>query len=140
MRQRTASVSNGRLNRRFRLTHEWVVVLAIALAALWILASFAQELRFTNGLKHQTRDLGGQNAALQKQNQSYREDIAASSTGAAGDEEARQNGYAKPDERQFVVGQPPSPAPVRAAAGTGSAHQAATPNPFQRFWSWLSGG
>ncbi len=139
MRQRSASVSNGRFNRRLPLPHEWVAVLAIALAALWILGSFAQELRFTNGLKHQASDLTSQNALLQKQNDSYRRDIAASSSGAAGEEEARQNGYARPDEQQFVVGQPPGPVPVPVASPGQPARQTPEPNPLRRFWSWLGG-
>ncbi len=139
MRQRTASVSNGRFNRRLPLAHEWVAVVAIALAVLWILLSFAQELRFTNGLKHQASDLSSQNAVLQKQNESYRRDIAASNSGAAAEEEARQNGYARPDERQFVVGQPPRPLPPPLATRAQPRGQTPAPSPVQRFWSWLSG-
>lgn len=85
---------------------------------LWLLWSFAQEMQLNRELAHRAAELRRQNAALESENAGYRRDIAASSSGAAAEEEARQNGYSRPTERVYLVVATPSPTPSAAPART----------------------
>jgi cell division protein FtsB len=89
------------------------------LVAGWIIWAFAQELYLSYQLSRQAGDLRTQNAALQVSNEGYRRDIAAVSSGAAAEEEARLNGYSRSDEKLYLVSPPgsqPSRSPARTAA------------------------
>ena len=123
MRPRRASASNGIVDRRVRLSHQTVLLGAMAVAALWMAGSLFQELSLNQSLSHQASDLRAQNAALSTTNGEYRRDITAVSSGAAAEEEARKDGYARSNEKLYLVGTPPpppTPAPSKAkASGSG---------------------
>ncbi len=97
--------------------------------------SFAQEVYVSHQLSEQASALRRQDAALQAENDGYRRDIAAMASGAAAEEEARLNGYARGDEKLYLVSAPPpEPAPARATVKVESAHD----NPLESFSRWLN--
>src|SRR5438309_12090105 len=116
MRHRKASAIYGIVNQRPRLTREALVVVAVAVAATWLTWSFAQEIQVSRDLGRQASQLRQQNAALQAENRGYQRDIAASTSGAAAEEEARGDGYSKPKEKLYMIGASPAPTPARAPA------------------------
>ncbi|TMD35944.1 MAG: hypothetical protein E6I95_03265 [Chloroflexi bacterium] len=81
------------------------------LAAVWVGWAFAQEAFVSHRLLQQTADLRHQNAAIAAQNQGYKKDVQAITSGSANEEEARLNGYAKPNEHTYLITTPPSPTP-----------------------------
>ncbi len=94
-----------------------LVTLAVVLVlAIWVGYGFAQEAYLSHRLSQQAADIRHQNAVLAAQNQGYRKDVQAITSGAANEEEARLNGYAKPNERTFLVTTPPSPSPTPPAS------------------------
>ena len=117
------------------------LVLAAALA-VWALYSFGQELYLEHQLGVQAAQLQQQNDALAAQNEGYQRDNAALESGAAAEEDARLNGYARGDEKVYLVGPAPTPTPAApaASAASGAAHRAAArPAPSRSFWDWLTG-
>ncbi len=98
-----------------------LVMLAVfAIVAIWVGFAFVQEAYLSHKLSQQAADLRHQNAGLGAQNQGYKRDVQAITNGSADEEEARLNGYAKPNERTFLVTTPasPSPAPPAKASPT----------------------
>jgi len=124
MRPRRASASNGIVDRRVRLSHQTVLLAAMAVAALWMAGSLVQELSLNQSLSQQAGDLRAQNAALSTTNGEYRRDITAVSSGAAAEEEARKDGFARSDEKLYLVATPPPPthppAKAKPARGPGN--------------------
>jgi hypothetical protein len=105
------SVRTGGLSMRHAVTS--VVFLVVA---IWVGYAFAQEAYLSHKLTQQAADLRHQNVVIASQNQGYRKDVQAITSGSANEEEARLNGYAKPSERTFLVTTPPSPSPTPAAS------------------------
>ena len=105
------SVRTGGLSMRHAVTS--VVFLVVA---IWVGYAFAQEAYLSHKLTQQAADLRHQNAVIASQNQGYKKDVQAITSGSANEEEARLNGYAKPSERTFLVTTPPSPSPMPAAS------------------------
>jgi cell division protein FtsB len=94
-----------------------VVVIAVVLVALtWAGIAFAQEAYIGHKLSQQVADLRHQNVVLAAQNQGYKKDVQGITTGTADEEEARLNGYSKPQERLYLVTAPPSPSPTPPAS------------------------
>ncbi len=93
-----------------------VVSAACLVIAVWAGYAFAQEAYLSHKLSQQAADLRHQNAVLAEQNQGYKRDVQAITSGSANEEEARLNGYAKPNERTFLVTTPPSPSPTPPAS------------------------
>ena len=122
MRQRRASASNGIVDQRMRLSHQTLILAAMGVFALWMGGSLVQELSLNQSLSHQAADLRDRNASLRTTNSEYLKDIAAVSSGAAAEEEARKDGYARSDEQLYAVATPPppSPAPARRKAASSS--------------------
>ena len=116
MRHRRASASNGILDQRVRLSHQTFLLAAMAVIGLWMVGSLVQEVSLNQSLSRQSADLRDRNASLRATNDEYRKDIAAVSSGAAAEEEARKDGYARSDERIYLIGTPPPPTPAPAAA------------------------
>ena len=82
-----------------------VALLALLLAvAIWVAYAFAQEMLLNHQLNAQAADLRRQNAVVAAQNQGYRRNLLASSAGTTAGEDARVHGYARGDERVYVVG------------------------------------
>ena len=116
MRPRRASASNGIVDKRVRFSHQTFLLAAIAVFGLWMLGSLVQELTLNQSLIQQAAQVRNQNAALASTNDAYRKDISAVSSGAAAEEEARKDGYARGNEKLYLVGTPPPSGPVQAAA------------------------
>ena len=93
-----------------RTTSFGVRHVAIAVAALIALAwggvAFAQEAYVSHRLSQQVSDLRKQNAEIAAQNAGYRKDVQALNNGRADEEEARLNGFAKPNEKTYLVAPP----------------------------------
>ena len=88
------------------------VVLVIGGAALiWGGIAFAQEAYISHKLSQQVSDLRKQNAEIAAQNAGYKKDVQGLTSGTANEEEARLNGYAKPNEKTYLVTTQPSPSP-----------------------------
>lgn len=83
----------------------------VALAVAWAGMAFAQEAYVGHKLSQQAADLRHQNVVLAAQNQGYHKDVQALTSGAAAEEESRLSGYAKPQERLYLVTAAPSPSP-----------------------------
>lgn len=110
MRQTIALAPPGAPRPRL-LTARRTIFISVALCAVvWAAFGYAQEAYLGHKLGQQVSDLRRQNAALSAQNQGYRRDISAINNGSADEEEARQNGYSKPNERVYLVTGTPSPA------------------------------
>ena len=87
------------------------VIALIALAALiWAGAAFAQEAFISHKLSQQVSDLRKQNSQIASQNAGYRKDVQALTNGTGDEEEARLNGFARPNEKTYLV-TTPSPSP-----------------------------
>jgi hypothetical protein len=89
-----------------------LILVAIVAAAIWAGIAFTQEAYIGHKLSQQAADLRRQNAVLGAQNQGYHKDVQAITSGAADEEEARLNGYAKPQERLYLITAAPSPSPT----------------------------
>ena len=99
-----------------RLSHQTFLLAAMAVFALWMVGSLVQELSLNQSLSQQAASLHDQNAALRTTNDAYRKDIGAVTSGAAAEEEARRDGYARSNEKLYVVATPPPANPVPAAS------------------------
>jgi cell division protein FtsB len=147
MRHRFASASDGVLRpRRVRVSRELLLLASLAVLAVWIVAAFGQELYLSYQLTRQAADLRRENAALQVANEGYQRDIAAVSSGAAAEEEARLNGYSRADERLYLItvrSAPGGPAPgvpsTAQPSGAGKKQGRDRSLPEQA-WAWLTGG
>jgi cell division protein FtsB len=115
MRRITTATRVGKVNMPAPLSKEFALLALLLAAVLWVGYAFAQEVFLNHQLNAQAADLRQQNASIAKQNDGYRRDILASSAGAAADEDARAHGYARSDERVYVVG---GPAPGATGAVT----------------------
>src|ERR1700704_3457232 len=84
-----------------------LVMLAVfALVAIWVGYAFVQEAYLSHKLSSQASDLRHQNSVIAAQNAGYHKDVTAITSGTASEEEARLNGFAKPNERTFLVTTP----------------------------------
>lgn len=90
------------------------LLLLLALCG-WALSSLLQEAYLEHQLSAQAGRIAQQNAALATQNDGYQRDILALQTGAAAEEDARLNGYARSDEKVYVIAPAPSPSPPAPA-------------------------
>lgn len=88
-----------------------LLLLGLAVAGAWAVTSLVQELYLEHQLNVQAARLAAQNDSLAAQNQGYRRDILALQTGSAAEEDARRNGYARSDEKVYVISAAPSPSP-----------------------------
>jgi cell division protein FtsB len=116
MRPRRASASHGIVDKRVRLSHQTFLLAAMAVFGLWMVGSLIQELSLNQSLSRQAAALSDQNAALRSTNDAYRKDIGAVTSGAAAEEEARKDGYARSGEKLYLITTPPPSTAVPAAA------------------------
>jgi outer membrane murein-binding lipoprotein Lpp len=99
------------------------VFIAVAGAVMiWAGVAFAQEAYIGHKLSQQVSDLRHQNTVLAAQNQGYRKDVQAITSGAANEEEARLNGYARPNERLYLVTAVPTPSPAPSPSASPRTH------------------
>ncbi len=110
MRQSRALIPPGTVRPTTFGARKAVVVL-VALGVLgWAGIAFAQEAYIGHKLGQQVSDLRRQNAKIAAENAGYRKDVQALQNGAGNEEEARLNGFARPNERTYLVTSP-SPSP-----------------------------
>src|SRR5256712_12522223 len=95
------SVRTGGLSMRHAVTS--IVFLVVA---IWGGYAFAQEAYLSHKLSQQAADLRHQNVVIASQNQGHKKDVQAIPSGSPNEGEARLNGYAKPNERTFLVTTP----------------------------------
>ncbi|HYS98441.1 MAG TPA: hypothetical protein VEM94_08590 [Candidatus Dormibacteraeota bacterium] len=89
-----------------------LILIAAGIVLMWAAVAFAQEAYISQRLGQQVSELRRQNAQIGAQNAGYHKDVEALSNGTADEEEARMSGFAKPNERTFLVTTPsPSPTP-----------------------------
>jgi cell division protein FtsB len=112
MRHSTVIVAAGSPRAGANPLRRGLLFAAVALALAWSAVAFAQEASVGHRLGQQASDLRQQNAVLAAQNQGYQKDIQSLTSGAANEEEARLNGYARSNERLYLVTSPPSPSPI----------------------------
>ena len=94
-----------------------VILIAIAISLVWAGVAFAQEAYISHRLAQQVSELKRQNAEIAAQNAGYKKDVQALQSGTANEEEARRNGYARPDEKTYLVTTAPSPSPSPSPSG-----------------------
>jgi cell division protein FtsB len=99
-----------KVNMPALLSKEFFFFVLVLAVVVWVGYAFAQEALLNHRLNAEAAQLRQQNATIAAQNQGYQKDLHASSAGAAADEDARQHGYARSDERVYVVGTPANPA------------------------------
>ena len=96
-----------------------MVVAVVVVVAVWTAYAFAQEAYIGHKLSQQVADLHRQNSRLAAENKGYRKDVQSMTSGAANEDEARLNGYARVGERVYLITDPPSPSPKAPAATPG---------------------
>jgi cell division protein FtsB len=134
MRRSRVAATAGKVNRRTPPTRELAVLVALAGLGVWIAYAFAQEALLSQGLSRQAGQMEARNAALAARNASYEKDIAVMSSGAGAEEAARLNGYARSDEKVYLVSRPqPSAQPTRKPV----VKVESSPNPLDSFRRWL---
>jgi Septum formation initiator len=139
MRQRRASASNGVLRpRSLRASREVLLLVGLALLAIWIVWAFGQEVFMSYQLSREGADLRNQNAAMQVANDGYKRDIAAVSSGSAAEEEARLNGYLRSGEKLYVVSQPASSSDQPRSGGAASTAGGGQVTVLRQAWDWLT--
>ncbi len=111
MRQSRALTVAGSVRTNSFGVRKTVIGLAAAAALVWAGIAFAQEAYIGHKLSQQVSDLRKQNTGIAAQNAGYRKDVQGLTNGTADEEEARLNGYAKPNEKTYLVTTPPSPSP-----------------------------
>jgi cell division protein FtsB len=137
MRRINIPTKVGKVNMPAPFSKEFALLLVLMVAAVWVAVAFAQEVLFTQQLNAQTADLQRQNAAIAAANNGYRRDLTASSTGATAGEDARQHGYARPDEKVYVVG---GPAPAATSQTVRPASKVKTNGGVKQYGPWESLG
>ena len=116
MRHSKAMVAAGNVRKSTFGVSRALVLMAVLLLGAWTAYAFAQEAYIGHKLSQQAADVHRQNLVLAAQNQGYRKDVQAITSGSANEEEARLNGYAKAQERLYLVTVAPSPTPSPAPA------------------------
>ena len=106
-----ATSAAGTLHVRSFGVRQLVLLVVAAVGLVWAGVAFAQEAYISHRLSQQVSDLRKQNAEIAAQNAGYRKDVQGLTSGTADEEEARLNGYAKPNEKLYLVTTPPSPTP-----------------------------
>jgi hypothetical protein len=111
MRYSKVIVASGTVRTNALGLRHAVFIAVAGAVAIWAGVAFTQEAYIGHKLSQQVGDLRKQNTVLAVQNQGYRKDVQAITSGAANEEEARLNGYARPNERLYLVTAVPTPSP-----------------------------
>jgi cell division protein FtsB len=122
MRYNRVIVASGTLRTRALGMRHALVVAVVFGALLWAGVAFAQEAYIGHRLSQQVADLRHQNTVLAAQNQGYKKDVQAITSGTASEEEARLNGYARPQERLYLVTAAPTPSPTPPPSASPRTH------------------
>ncbi|HEX3506829.1 MAG TPA: septum formation initiator family protein [Candidatus Dormibacteraeota bacterium] len=116
MRHSKATVAAGSVRTSGHGVRRTIIVAVVAVVALWTAYAFAQEAYIGHKLSQQVADLHSQNARLAAENKGYHKDVQSLTSGAANEEEARQNGFARHGEKVYLITDPPSPTPAAPVA------------------------
>jgi cell division protein FtsB len=111
MRRINPKTRVGKVNMPAPFSKEFALLVVLAGVIGWVVVGFTQEVLLTHQLSAQAASLRQQNAGISAANNGYRRDIQVSGAGATVDEDARAHGYARSDEKVYVVGGP-NPAPT----------------------------
>ena len=111
MRQNRALSAVGTVRTNSFGVRRLIVFVIAGVALVWGGIAFAQEAYLSHKLSQQVADLRRQNAEIAAQNAGYKKDVQSLTSGSANQEEARLNGYAKPNEKTYLVTTQPSPSP-----------------------------
>jgi len=111
MRQSKALTAVGTVRTNSFGVRQLVVLVIGGVALVWGGIAFAQEAYVSHKLSQQVSDLRRQNADIAAQNAGYKKDVQGLTSGTANEEEARLNGYAKANEKTYLVTTQPSPSP-----------------------------
>src|SRR5665811_1602745 len=98
MRHSKAIVSAGSVRSSGRGVRRTSIVAVVPDIAVWVSYAFEQEVYIGHKLSQPVADLHRQNARMAAENKGYRKDVLSLISGAANEEEARQNGYARAGE------------------------------------------
>ena len=112
MRHSKAIVAAGSVRNSGHAVRRTIIVVVVGVFAVWTGYAFAQEAYLGHKLSQQVADLRNQNAVLAAENNGYSKDVSSMASGAANEEEARLNGYARAGERVYLITEAPSPSPV----------------------------
>jgi cell division protein FtsB len=124
MRYNRVIVASGTLHTSALGMRRVLVIAAVLVALVWAGVAFAQEAYIGHKLSQQVADLRHQNTVLAVQNQGYKKDVQGITSGTAAEEEARLNGYSRPQERLYLVtaAASPSPSPPPSASASPRTH------------------
>jgi len=124
MRHSRALTAAGSVRTRSLGLRSMVLMVVAAIVLVWAGIAFVQEAYLSHKLSQQVSDLRRQNAQIAAQNAGYQKDVHALTAGTADEEEARLNGYAKPNEKLYLVTTPPtqSPSPSASPSPSPKAH------------------
>ncbi len=138
MSHSTAVATAGEVNKRVSWSRDLLLLLGVAAAGVWVVSSFTQQAYIDQRLASQAAQLRAGNGALAQQNQGYQKDIEAMTSGAAAEEEARLNGYARSDEKVYLVSRPPSTAVPSASPPPRKKVQREEVGPLETVRRWLA--
>jgi cell division protein FtsB len=116
MRHSKAIVAAGSVRTGGHGVRRTIIVAVVAVIAVWTAYAFAQEAYIGHKLSQQVADLHSQNSRLAAENKGYSKDVQSLTSGAANEEQARQNGYARVGERVYLITEAPSPSPSPLAS------------------------
>ena len=122
MRHSKAMVAAGNVRKSAFGLPRALLFGAVLVLAAWTIYAFAQEAYIGHKLTQQAAELHRQNMVLAAQNQGYRKDVQAITSGTASEEEARLNGYARANERVYLVTVAPSPSPAPPTPAASPSH------------------
>ena len=111
MRQSKALTAVGTIRTNSFGLRNVVLLIAAAIVLIWAGIAFAQEAYLSHKLSQQVSDLRRQNVEIAAQNAGYKKDVQGLASGTANEEEARLNGYAKANEKTYLVTTQPTPTP-----------------------------
>lgn len=129
MRQNQALTAVGTVRAHSFGLRSMVVLLVAGVALVWGGIAFAQEAYVSHKLSQQVADLRRQNVDIAAQNAGYKKDVQGLTSGTANEEEARLNGYARANEKTYLVTTQPSPSPTPKPSPSPSASPKASPKP-----------
>lgn len=124
MRQSKALTVVGTVRTNSFGVRQIVVLVVGGVALIWGGIAFAQEAYVSHRLSQQVSDLRKQNAEIAAENAGYKKDVQSLTSGTANEEEARLNGYAKPNEKTYLVTtqSTPTPSPRPSPSPSPKAH------------------
>ena len=114
MRHTRALTAAGTVRTTSFGVRQLVILIAAGIALVWGGIAFAQEAYISHRLAQQAAGLRQENAQIAAQNAGYKKDVQALQSGTADEEEARLNGYARANERIYLV---TTPSPTPTASG-----------------------